>query len=978
MSRFANLNDEEYNFSEEEEQLYVAEHLSDDENDAKETAVDLHLSNVTVFRSSLVERTHGSSMDDMLSSRSATLPDQKISQDERILILFDLNGVLVHHKFNGKTHRHYLRPGVHHLLRLMRHYRLGIYSSATLRTVQRAIAKLNQDVKAAADVMTNRGGRSSSFPKGGLFDVILCRDHCVLAKDVGAARAGGKPWDTVKPLGRYFTDLSRIILVDDSPHKSLPDEVANMLVVPAWSGPEIGWSDDGVIQTVVESLLQAMKSMHIQDTIDIRSLIMDLNKKLEDKVRAVGGERTSLVSVPPLSDADVHDPRRYLYSSSQKQNPPENKKQEAGQSQILSFFEDRGVPSADDAPEFIFLAEEGRGGKKQGGQDQLNDTKQELADAPASKLRYLQKMAVSLGLAADSGLSKKELRRKNIELFKKEKAESKKDARGEEDDVQTVTDLTVPHPDLVGYYLRSCDRPTAKRNNNVLSSLHDEITQFARDAAPTRMEVAEILAAVRAVDIAARAVWKQAEVLMFGSQATGLALPGNDLDIVVLNVGPQLKRAATGFNLKERRSLTNLLHQLMGSLRRTGAALEKAQVIAARIPILKCMMRFQGGNGNGNVLPVDISFGAVNGAAAVEFIRRQVIAVPPLRPLALAVKAFLRDRGLNEVFTGGLGSYAVVNLVLAHLQTHGYTADSSSSAGARDKSSTMHGTICNERSTFDFLDSLTSGYVDHKNTPIDSDLLIDLGALLWGFFDLFGDRFDYDRRAVSVRRGGFIKKGAWHRPQKPWLLAVEDPQEPGKDICGGSFNVQKVQGEFRAAAHIVAEACEEVEASQGIALRETVNAVFKPTAAMDVETYASGCVAQHGNSILGLLMDLQAAVGRGKAARAARAALEVRCVEARAVQLSRKRPASGGGDGSSPTPPSKRIKKPRHRTSDGGELGGGGSSGSRSTKRAKALVPSGKGKARGLVPSGKGKARGNKRSRAVEAQWHDRRGQYFE
>lgn len=45
--------------------------------------------------------------------------------------------------------------------------------------------------------------------------------------------------------------------------------------------------------------------------------------------------------------------------------------------------------------------------------------------------------------------------------------------------------------------------------------------------------------------------------------------------------------------------------------------------------------------------------------------------MPPLRPLALVVKALLRDRGMGEVFTGGLGSYAVTNMVLAHLQAEG-------------------------------------------------------------------------------------------------------------------------------------------------------------------------------------------------------------------------------------------------------------------------------------------------------------------
>ena len=45
--------------------------------------------------------------------------------------------------------------------------------------------------------------------------------------------------------------------------------------------------------------------------------------------------------------------------------------------------------------------------------------------------------------------------------------------------------------------------------------------------------------------------------------------------------------------------------------------------------------------------------------------------MPPLRPLSLAVKAFLRQRSLNEVFTGGLSSYARVNMVLAHLLVRG-------------------------------------------------------------------------------------------------------------------------------------------------------------------------------------------------------------------------------------------------------------------------------------------------------------------
>ena len=35
----------------------------------------------------------------------------------------------------------------------------------------------------------------------------------------------------------------------------------------------------------------------------------------------------------------------------------------------------------------------------------------------------------------------------------------------------------------------------------------------------------------------------------------------------------------------------------------------------------------------------------------------------------------------------------------------------------------------------------------------------------------------YEREAVSVRLGGIASKlPAWRQPQRPWLLAVEDPQ----------------------------------------------------------------------------------------------------------------------------------------------------------------------------------------------------------
>jgi hypothetical protein len=44
-------------------------------------------------------------------------------------------------------------------------------------------------------------------------------------------------------------------------------------------------------------------------------------------------------------------------------------------------------------------------------------------------------------------------------------------------------------------------------------------------------------------------------------------------------------------------------------------------------------------------IPVDISMGVTNGAAAVNMVRRAVLDLPPLLPLCLVIKALLKEAG---------------------------------------------------------------------------------------------------------------------------------------------------------------------------------------------------------------------------------------------------------------------------------------------------------------------------------------------
>jgi DNA polymerase sigma len=54
--------------------------------------------------------------------------------------------------------------------------------------------------------------------------------------------------------------------------------------------------------------------------------------------------------------------------------------------------------------------------------------------------------------------------------------------------------------------------------------------------------------ALRQLGEIVRRIWPAAQIHLFGSQATGLALPGSDLDFVILGASPIMQNAAQGFS----------------------------------------------------------------------------------------------------------------------------------------------------------------------------------------------------------------------------------------------------------------------------------------------------------------------------------------------------------------------------------------------------------------------------------------------
>jgi hypothetical protein len=79
-----------------------------------------------------------------------------------------------------------------------------MYSSASRKTVDTALQLLEAAAGPGSDA------EEPLFERG----LVLCRTHTMLASRAHVD-AGGKEWDTVKPLRPYFSRLHRTILVDD-------------------------------------------------------------------------------------------------------------------------------------------------------------------------------------------------------------------------------------------------------------------------------------------------------------------------------------------------------------------------------------------------------------------------------------------------------------------------------------------------------------------------------------------------------------------------------------------------------------------------------------------------------------------------------------------------------------------------------------------------------------------------------------------
>jgi non-canonical poly(A) RNA polymerase PAPD5/7 len=239
---------------------------------------------------------------------------------------------------------------------------------------------------------------------------------------------------------------------------------------------------------------------------------------------------------------------------------------------------------------------------------------------------------------------------------------------------------------------------------NMAVWLHKEIVDFYEWIKPRDFEAYQRQKLIEKLSDMVREEFHTADVYPFGSFPSGLYLPTGDMDVAMMS-NSYVKGGAARF------TGTRVLYRFKDYLvrHRIAWANEIQLITRARVPLVKFVEIKTG-------LKVDVSFENSTGVAALKTFRAWREKYPGMPALVTIIKQFLMMRGLNEPVNGGIGGFSVICLVVSMLQQ---------------------------------MPEVNSGNLDTRHH---------LGQLLLHFFDLYGNKFDYEKVAISLNPPRWIPK----------------------------------------------------------------------------------------------------------------------------------------------------------------------------------------------------------------------------
>ena len=226
------------------------------------------------------------------------------------------------------------------------------------------------------------------------------------------------------------------------------------------------------------------------------------------------------------------------------------------------------------------------------------------------------------------------------------------------------------------------ERSTQHRLNRLrvppLIKLHNEIVQFYNLMKPRQEEVKlrlDLVDEIRSIVYREFGGRDKVKVATFGSLKTGLFLPASDIDLVVTFSVDDEEQSYANSKLDSQDQEDWRLHirENPGSrMKRFADAIGREwfpdgkisylEVLdSARVPIVKLTHE-------PTKLNVDVSFDKLNGQENADFMNKMLERMPPLKPLIFVLKAFTASRGLNEPYSGGIGSFLLQLMIISFIQ----------------------------------------------------------------------------------------------------------------------------------------------------------------------------------------------------------------------------------------------------------------------------------------------------------------------
>ncbi|PON82942.1 nucleotidyl transferase [Trema orientale] len=359
------------------------------------------------------------------------------------------------------------------------------------------------------------------------------------------------------------------------------------------------------------------------------------------------------------------------------------------------------------------------------------------------------------------------------------------------------------HPDVAlpmqPTELQSC--PTRKASLSLMHTLlHDEIDSFCKQVASQNLSRKPYITwAVKRVTRSLQVLWPRSRTNIFGSNATGLALPTSDVDLVVClppvrNLEP-IKEAGIleGRNgIKETclqhaaRYLANqdwVKNDSLKTVENTAIPIimlvvevpcdliasstsnvqspkeEPSLMSAEQVskvhldgvvieePVLpKCSQMNYDTSKDSISVRIDISFKSPShtGLQTTELVKELTEQFTAAMPLALVLKQFLADRSLDQSYSGGLSSYCLSLLITRFLQ-----------------------------------------HEHHLGRPINQNF----GSLLMDFLYFFGYVFDPRQMRISVRGSGIYIKRERGCSIDP--IHIDDPLFPTNNVGRNCFRIHQ-------------------------------------------------------------------------------------------------------------------------------------------------------------------------------------------